>query len=122
MRELRCDRAAFVEAYKQVYPERSSRAWKNWGREAFSLVHEISLGDLIVYPPKPRIDRNVYIGRVTTVYEYDASAELQFCHLRRVTWLKSFPRTHFSPGAQGQLNIPLALYKLNDQYAGEFRP
>lgn len=124
MRELRPDRAAFVEAYKQAYPEKTARAWANWGREAFSLVHGMSVGDLIVYPPKyrpkPHLDKNVHVGRVTTGYKYDASAELQFCHLRRVTWLHSFPRKQVSAGAQEQLNRRPALYEVSDRYAGEF--
>lgn len=120
MREYPADQEAFVNAYRRAYPEAKPGASRNWGHEAYNLVHEVKVSHLIIYPPKPRLDSDLYLGQVLTEYTYDENAEFQFCHLLGVTWLKKFSRNQVSPGAQKQLNIPLTLYKVNDCYTGEF--
>lgn len=59
---LRGDREAFREKYVQAYPEAKKGGIATVSSAPFRFLHEMKVGDLIVYPSKQ--DKLVHIGRV----------------------------------------------------------
>lgn len=86
--------------------------------QPFRFVHEMKVGDLVIYPGKR--SRQVHIGRVDGEYEYDTGPPAGYPNRRRVTWLKSAPRTHFSQGALYEIGSALSLFQVRN-FADEFR-
>jgi restriction system protein len=78
----------------------------------------MKVGDLAIYPAKQ--SRQVHIGRVEGDYEYDTAPPAGYPNRRRVTWLKSAPRTHFSQGALYEIGSALSLFQVRN-FADEFR-
>ena len=86
--------------------------------QPFRFVHEMKIGDLVIYPAKQ--SRQVHVGRIDGNYEYDASEPAGYPNRRKVTWLKSAPRTHFSQGALYEIGSALSLFQVKN-FADEFR-
>src|SRR5690606_41987272 len=84
----------------------------------FRFVHDMTEGDLVVYPSKR--DRQVHIGRITGPYVYDPSASEAYPNMRKVNWLKSVPRTRFSQGALYEIGSAMSLFQVKN-YADEMR-
>jgi restriction system protein len=74
-------------------------------------------GDLIVYPS--RRDRQVHIGKVDGPYSYDPRIDRTYPHVRKITWLCSQPRTHFTQGALYEIGSAMSLF-LVKTYSDEF--
>lgn len=80
-------------------------------------AYEVKPGDYVVYPSK--LDRQIYVGRVTSDYRYDLSVDREYCDLHRVEWRKTFPRTRFSQGALYEIGGLMTLFQIRN-YADEF--
>jgi restriction system protein len=94
---LPVDREAFKERIVHLYPDKKPGAVPVDAGQLYRFVHEIQIGDLIIYPSKR--DRKIHIGKVKGKYRYVPKAEEDYPHQRKVSWLKVVPRTHFSQGA-----------------------
>ena len=101
-----------------VYPEAKPGAIPNYAGQFFRFVHEMKLGDWVVYPSKP--ERMVYLGEVTGPYQFDPNTDAGYPNVRAVKWMKSVPRTHFSQGALYEIGSAMSLFQVKN-YAGEFR-
>ena len=88
--KLQSNREAFRDAVAAAYPEAKPKSFPVNGGQLFRFVHEMSVGDLIVYPS--RTDRHIHIGRIEGPYQYDPKTEPTYPQVRPVKWLKSFPR------------------------------
>ncbi len=111
-------RDAFKAKVLATYPDVKPGAVPQKAGQPFRFVYEMKVGDLVVYPAKQ--SRQVHIGRVDGEYEYDTSGPEGYPNRRRVTWLKSAPRTHFSQGALYEIGSALSLFQVRN-FADEFR-
>lgn len=112
------DRESFKAAVAKSYPNSKPGAIPNNAGQLFRFVHEMQLGDLVVYPSKR--DRQVHIGKIESAYRYDPSHEESYPNLRQVKWLKALPRTQFTQGALYEIGSAMSLFQVKT-YAEEFR-
>jgi restriction system protein len=116
--KLAADREAFKAKVAETYPEKKPGAIPVNAGQLFRFVHEMKVGDIVVYPSKR--DRQVHIGRVEASYTYDPSAEATYPNRRAVKWLHSVPRTKFSQGALYEIGSAMSLFLVKN-FADEFR-
>ncbi|QLP97071.1 MAG: restriction endonuclease [Rhodoblastus sp.] len=116
-RLLRPTRAAFKEAFAGAGAAAPGSIPIQAG-QLFRFVHEMKLGDSVVYPRK--IDRTLRWGEVTGDYVYDGADGSDFPHRRSVRWLSSRSRDDFSPGALYELGSVLTLFEVKS-FATELR-
>jgi restriction system protein len=115
---LPADREAFKTKVAEVYPGKKPGAIANNAGQLFRFLHEMKKDDLVVYPSKR--DRQVHLGRVDGVYQYDPKTEPGYPNYRAVKWLKAVPRTHFTQGALYEIGSAMSIFKVKN-YAEEFR-
>ena len=111
-------REAFKQRYSAAYPDAKPGALATVSGIPFRFLHEMKIGDLVVYPSKQ--DKMVHIGQVTGHYEYDTSVEAGYPQRRNVSWLKHVPRLNFSQGALYEIGSALSMFQIKN-YADEFR-
>ena len=73
-------------------------------------VHEIKIGDIVIYPCKS--DRRVYIGEFTGKSEYNENDPDGYPNKRMVSWLGDFPRDEFPQFALNEISSALTLFKV----------
>lgn len=116
--KLKPDREAFKMAVGAAYPQKKPGAIPNNAGQLFRFVHEMKVGDLVVYPS--RRDRQVHIGKVTASYQYDQGQSAAYPHQRPVKWLVHVPRIRFSQGALYEIGSAMSFFLVKN-YADEFR-
>ncbi|MHC1754498.1 MAG: restriction endonuclease [Methanosarcina sp.] len=89
------------------YPDMRGERSGTWAGEICSFITKIKKGDLIAVPLKTR--NEVLIGKVTGDYEYRQLSDF-ISHIRRVRWLKTFPKGAFEEEYDVDLNSPEALF------------
>jgi restriction system protein len=114
---LRPDREAFKAKVAECWPEWKPGKIPNSAGQLFRFVHEIKIGDFVVYPSKR--DRYVHIGQIEGPYKYDPNLEPGYPNLHAVKWLRSLPRTRFKQGALYEIGSALSLFQVKN-YADEF--
>ncbi len=115
--KIKGDREAFKEAVFKTFPNKKAGAIPNNAGQLYRFVHEMKVGDHVVYASKE--DRQVHIGRVEGEYKYDPSTEKGYPHVRPVKWLKSFPRTRFPQAALYEIGSAMSFFQVKN-YGGEF--
>ena len=110
--KLAADREAFKAAIATEFPEYKPGAVPTRAGQIFRFVHEIKVGDLVVYPSK--LNATVYVGRITGPYEYNPKPDDRYPNQRAVEWLKSVPRTQFSQGALYEMGSALSLFTVKN--------
>jgi restriction system protein len=116
--KLKPDRDTFKMCVAEAYPKKKPGAIPNNAGQMFRFMHEMTPGDLVVYPSKR--DRQVHLGRVKGGYSFDPTSDPHYPHLRSVEWLRTVPRTKFSQGALYEIGSALTLFQVKN-YADEFR-
>jgi restriction system protein len=116
--KLAADREAFKAKVAETYPEKKPGAIPVNAGQLFRFVHDMKVGDIVVYPSKR--DRQVHIGRVEANYTYDPSSEATYPNRRAVKWLHAVPRTKFSQGALYEIGSAMSLFLVKN-FADEFR-
>jgi restriction system protein len=116
--KLKADREAFKSAVIAAYPGIKPGAIPNYAGQVFRFVHEMKIGDLVVYPSKR--DRHVHIARVQGEYRYDPTVSREYPNQRSVKWLVDLPRTNFSQGALYEIGSAMSFFQVKN-YAEEFR-
>lgn len=111
------NRDAFKEKYVQIYPETKKGAIPVNAGQLFRYVHEMKIGDIVIYPSKN--DRQIHIGEVTGDYMYVPKGKENYPHQRNVTWLKHCSRTEFSQGALYEIGSAMTLFQVKN-YADEY--
>ena len=114
---LKASREAFKAKVAECYPEKKPGAVANNAGQLFRFVHEMRLGDIVVYPSQR--DRQVHLGRVEGPFKHDPVTEPGYPQVRPVKWLKAVPRTHFSQGALYEIGSAMSLFQVKT-YADEF--
>ena len=109
---------AFKAQFAGAYPDYKPAAIPGAAGQLFRFVHEMQVGDLVVYPSKA--DRQVHIGEVTLPYAFDCKREPGYPHQRAVKWRSHVPRTHFSQGALYEIGSALSFFQVKN-YADEYR-
>jgi len=108
-------REDFKKRYEEIYPDVKPGAIPVNAGQLFRFVHEIKIGDIVVFPLKRTAQ--IWLGRVTGEYTYDASES--YPNLHRVEWLKKLPRTTFSQGALYEIGSAMSFFQVKN-YADEF--
>lgn len=85
--------------------------------QPFRFVHEMKVGDLVVFPSK--VDKKVHLGRVTGGYLHSLGDEPEYPNRRPVEWLRTMPRTAFSQGALYEIGSAMSLFQVKN-FADEF--
>ncbi len=109
-------RDAFKERYAQVYPNDKPGAIPTSAGMLYRFIHEIKIGDYVVFPSK--VDRMVNIGVVEGEYTY-VDSEKEYVQQRKVKWLKHLPRTSFTQGALYEIGSAMSLFTVKN-YADEY--
>lgn len=115
--KLAPNREAFKESFAENHPNVKKGAIPVHAGTLFRFVHEVQVGDFVIYPSKD--DRMVHIGKITGAYEYNPIISPQYPHQRPVKWLASYPRTKFSQGALYEIGSAVTLFQVKN-YADEF--
>jgi restriction system protein len=113
---LPAQRAAFKDAFARN-GEAKPGAIPVQAGQLFRFVHEMKIGDRVIYPRK--IDRTLLWGEVSTPYIYDRTNNPNFPHRRGVLWRSSLSRDLFSQGALYELGSVLTLFEVRN-FASEF--
>lgn len=117
LRALPKERQAFYSAFQLKHAGEAIQATSGIGGKFFRFIHEVKIGDYILYPC--RIDMKIYFGVVTGPYCYTASRR-EFPHSRRVVWKTSFPKKALSLFARRELNTARTFFVLKNN-ADEIR-
>lgn len=115
--QLSDNREAFKTRFSAVYPSVKSGAVPVKAGVLFRFAHEMSIGDVVVYPSKP--DRKIHLGIVEGDYEFDPVPNTVYRHKRSVRWLSEFPRADFSQSALYEIGSAITLF-LVTTHADEF--
>ncbi len=116
LRVIADDREAFKEKYSKVYPDAKKGSIATSSGMLFRFLHEVQVGDYVVFPSKS--NRQINIGIVESDYIYEESAR-EYVQQRKVKWLKHLPRTFFSQGALYELGSALSFFMVR-KYADEY--
>lgn len=111
------DREAYKERMRASRPHLKERAIPLQAGQYFRFVHEMQVGDLVIYPSK--VDRLIHIGKVRGPYNYDPKKSNTFPHQRSVEWLGAYPRTLFSQGALWEVGSAMSFFQVKN-FAPEF--
>jgi restriction system protein len=111
------DRESYKTKIAEVYPDIKEGAIPNWAGQLFRFVHEMKIGDIIVYPSK--IDRQMHIGKVEGDYQYSPAVSSDYPHIRKVKWIVAVPRTKFPQGALYETGSAMTLFQIRN-YAEPF--
>jgi restriction system protein len=112
------NRESFKAAVAEVYPHKKPGAIPNNAGQLYRFVHEMKIGDLVVFPNKS--DRKIYLGKITGNYEYRPKPEPGYPNIRNVEWLKTLERTALTQGALYEIGSAMSLFQVKT-YAEEFR-
>ena len=103
------NRDTFKEKYRNVYIDAKKGAIGTSAGMLYRFVHELQIGDYIVFPSK--IDRKINIGTVESEYMYNPEAN-KYVQQRKVRWLKHLPRTAFSQGALYEIGSAMSFFSV----------
>jgi len=114
---LPSDREVYKERLRQAYPSAKAGAIRVWAGQLFRFVHEVNIGDLVVYPSK--VDKRIHIGRIKGEYHHVPSPGHDYANRRSVDWLNDFPRAAFTQGALCEIGSALSFFQVKN-YADEY--
>ncbi|HEY8580684.1 MAG TPA: restriction endonuclease [Beijerinckiaceae bacterium] len=108
-------RGAFKEAFARGAPEARPGAAPVQAGQLYRFVHEMRIGDRVVYPRKS--DRTLHWGEIVGPYVYEAAHGPDFAHRRAVRWMERRSRDEFTPGALYELGATLSLFEVKTNAA-----
>ena len=112
------DQKAFRERYLSHYPDDTLATAGIRAGELYSFVHEMKVGDSVIYPS--RTDRLVRVGRVVGDYQYKSKHEIH-SHVRKIKWRRrTVQRDGLPSKVRRALSGPRALYQLR-KHASDVR-
>ena len=115
LKKLPSRREAFYEAYGKLRPDETRTGITGIGGKFFRFVHEIAVGDLVLYPSLK--DKQLHIGRITGDYRYVTKPHRSFPHQRRVVWLYTIPKWRLSEFAHRELGAARTFFRLKNHAA-----
>ena len=114
--QLEDNRDIFKERYIEAYPTDKKGKIAVSAGQLYRFVHEMCVGDYVVFPSKS--NREINIGIVEGEYSYTPETH-EYVNQRKVKWLKHPPRTAFSQGALYEVGSAMTLFSVKN-YADEF--
>lgn len=102
------NRQAFYYAYRIIRPNETRTSIAGVGGKFFRFIHEMQVGDIVLYPSL--ITHDIYVGEITGKYSY-VEQDTEFPHQRRVKWIASFPKKSLSKPAKYELGAARTLFK-----------
>lgn len=111
-------REAFKARFLEAFPSEKSGAVPVKAGVLFRFVHEVSIGDIVIYPSKP--DRMVHLGIIESDYAFHPECINQYPHRRAVKWITAVPRANFSQSALHEIGSAITLFQVTT-HAEEFR-
>lgn len=118
LKKLPNRRKAFYEAYEKLRPDETLTGIAGIGGKFFRFVHEVAVGDLVLYPSLK--DKHLYIGRIKGRYRYSNRPDSNFPHQRQVIWVCSIPKWDLSEFANRELGAARTFFRLKN-HAAEIR-
>jgi restriction system protein len=115
--QIPASREAFKTAYAKAIPDSKPGTIPVSAGQIYRFVHEMKIGDIIVYPSKH--DRMINIGEISGPYAYDPAASTEYPRRRPVNWLRNVSREEFSQSALYEAGSALTLFKITS-HADEF--
>ena len=109
-------RDAFKTHYLEAYPDAKKGQIANGAGMLFRFIHEVQIGDYVVFPSKS--DRKINIGTVEGDYYYEDN-DGEYVQRRKVKWLKHIPRLSFSQGALYEVGSAMSFFSVKN-YSDEF--
>ncbi len=113
---LPSERNAFKQKYLQVYSDAKPQSAANSAGMLYRFVHEVKIGDYVVFPSK--FNREINLGEIVGEYLYSPD-EAEYVQTRKVKWLKHLPRTAFSQGALYEVGSAMSFFSIKN-YADEY--
>ena len=110
------DREVYKERYIKAYPESKMGAVRLNAGQLYRFIHEMCVGDYVVFPSKS--NREINIGVIEGEYSYESEI-YDYVNQRKVKWIKHLPRTVFSQGALYEIGSAMSLFTVKN-YADEF--
>ena len=108
--EIDPNREAFYASYRKSHPDESKTSVTGIGGKFFRFVHEMQVGDAVLYPSLKR-GKRVYVGEVIGGYNYDSSMAL-FPHQRCVRWIHVFSKSILTQSALYELGTARTFFCL----------
>lgn len=109
-------REAFKEKHIIAYPEAKKGAIANAAGMLYRFIHEVQIGDYVVYPSK--MNHEINIGIIESDYLYVPDAA-EYVQQRKVKWIRHLSRTAFSQGALYELGSAMSFFMVK-KYADEY--
>lgn len=100
------------ENYAEQYEDRPGAIPQAAG-QLFRFVHEVKIGDFVVYPSK---DHRIHLGQVTGEYKFQAKLSEKYPHTRKVKWLADRARSDFGLNALHEIGSTLSLFRVSNAY------
>ncbi|MFP3351375.1 restriction endonuclease [Pseudoalteromonas sp. SIMBA_153] len=89
------ERQELIDALSINDPDAKPKKLMNHASQVWPFAHAINMGDRVILPSK--IQPVIYIGKITSNYNFDKNGTDPFFHWRSVEWLPDpIPRRHFS--------------------------
>jgi restriction system protein len=107
----------FKRRYEQIYTNAKPGAVPVNAGQLYRFVHELKSGDIAVFPLKRT--REIWLGEVKGEYQYAPALDPHYPDVRKVEWLKKFPRTRFSQGALYEIGSAMSFFQIKN-FAHEF--
>ena len=107
-------REAFYHAYRKIHPNATKTGSAGIGGKYYRFVHEVKIGDFILYPCLK--DKQIYVGKIKGCYVYASTADLECYHQRSVQWLYYFPKSALTEFAKRELGAARTFFKLKSHY------
>lgn len=114
--KVEASRDAFKAHYIEAYPDAKKRQIEHGAGMLYRFIHEVQIGDYVVFPSKS--DRKINIGIVEGGYYFEAN-DGEYVQRRKVKWLKHLPRLNFSQGALYEVGSAMSFFSVKN-YADEF--
>lgn len=108
-------RDAFKKKYMETFSDEKKIKIATSAGMLYRFVHEVKIGDYVVFPSK--INREINIGIVESDYLYNPIQS--YSQQRKVRWIKHLPRTVFSQGALYEIGSAISFFSVKN-YADEF--
>jgi restriction system protein len=115
--KLEATRDAFYRAYRELHPDESRTGSAGVAGKFYRFIHEVKVGDLIIYPSV--VDKQVYVGEVSGEYEYVRRAD--YPHQRKVKWKWVVPKDALSQPAKYELGAARTFFQLKKNVAEVIR-
>lgn len=113
---LNSSRDDYKAKYAQVYLDAKKQSIANGAGMLFRFVHEVKIGDYVVFPSK--FNREINIGVIEDDYCFQMRED-EYVQQHKVKWLKHLPRTAFTQGALYEVGSALSFFSVKN-YADEF--